>query len=234
MCALCRSQSLPPARPYATWTLASLLAAILLIPGAVLAWRAFSRTEHTVIAQESMPGRGGTERSERALSAVAVSEPAPPAEAEPHRGESVPFDQPVPTPVVPAVETARASSAPPSATSAPAAPPPHSQRPAPTPAELQAALAATPIVMYSASWCTVCRKARQFLTENGLRFRDIDVDQTPGAWETVERQSGQRAVPLIIVDGQSFSGLNPNGIMRAVASSMERRLGITGIRFQKT
>src|SRR5205085_9866248 len=61
------------------------------------------------------------------------------------------------------------------------------RKPPPSEAELRAALSATPIVMYSASWCGVCRKAKQFLSENGLRYREIDADITPGAWEKIEQ-----------------------------------------------
>ena len=41
------------------------------------------------------------------------------------------------------------------------------------------------------------------MTENGLRYQEIDADQTPGGWDKVAQLIGRRAVPVIIVDGQS-------------------------------
>jgi hypothetical protein len=48
----------------------------------------------------------------------------------------------------------------------------------------------------------------------------------------VQSLAGRRAVPVIIVDGRVMLGLDPNDIMRSVARSMERRLGVTGITFK--
>lgn len=87
--------------------------------------------------------------------------------------------------------------------------------------------------MYTASWCGVCRKAKQFMSVNGLRYQEIDADTTPGGWDTVERLSGHRGVPVIVVDGDVSSGLDRPGVLRSVARSMERRLGVTGITFDQ-
>jgi glutaredoxin len=211
--------------------LGGLAVAILAVTGGVVAYRAFVGLTHAAIAREPVLAP-----TIEALNTAAPAEPAPVAAAAPTgQGESIPFNQPLPPPVAPALAAApSAQAAAPSVTSAPTAAPVAAARPAPTPAELQAAFSATPIVMYSASWCGVCRNARRFFAENGLRVQEIDVDQTPGAWQKVEQQTGRRAVPLIIVDGYAMAGLSPDGIMRAVASSMERRLGVTGITFKKS
>lgn len=86
--------------------------------------------------------------------------------------------------------------------------------------------------MYSASWCGVCRKAKQFLSANRLSYQEIDADDTPGAWDKIAQLTGHRGVPLIIVDGEQMPpGLSPSRVMLAVSHSMERRLGVSGIRF---
>lgn len=237
MCALCRSESLPPPRPYASWVLGGLAVAILSVTGGVVAYRAFVGLTHAAIASEPQVAQTSEAANTAAPAAPTPPEATPVAAAAPTtQGESIPFNQPLPPPVAPAFAASpsakpAAPSVAPAPTAAPAAP--ARERPAPSPAELQAAFAATPIVMYSASWCGVCRNARRFFAENGLRVQEIDVDQTPGAWEKVQQQTGRRAVPLIIVDGYPMAGLSPDGIMRAVASSMEKRLGVTGITFRR-
>jgi glutaredoxin len=104
-------------------------------------------------------------------------------------------------------------------------------RPALSQPEFQAALAATPVTIYTASWCDVCRKTKRFLTVNGLHYREIDVDKTLGGWDKVESLTGKPGVPVVIVDGDISVGLDARSVMRSVARSMERRLGVTGIQF---
>jgi mycoredoxin len=224
MCALCRSESLPPARPYPAWVLGGMLAAMLLICGGALAQRAF----------QSFTGPNSERQEARSLTQAAESTTVEPSSRAPAqqpfeptpldtRGVSVPLTPPVPTPALAALEPATTATN----SAAPAA-----SRPPPSEAELRAALSATPIVMYATSWCGVCRKARQFLDANGFKYQEIDADQTPGGWDKVQQLGGRRAVPVIVVDGDVSVGLDTDRIMRAAAGSMERRLGITGVRFR--
>lgn len=224
-CALCRSESLPPRRAYSTWVLSGILLAILLVSAAAVAYRTVTSLAQAAIAREPA-ARGAVPHEERVGTAPTVPSPLADAHADdssPAAAESIPLVEALPEPAVvtepePAAPLAAALPAP--------------SKPSPTQAELRAALSATPIVMYSASWCGVCRKAKQFLSENGLRYREIDADTTPGAWEKIERLIGRRGVPVIIVDGElTPAGLSPPGIMRAVSNSLERRLGVRGIRF---
>jgi glutaredoxin len=232
LCALCRSESLPPPRAYPAWVLGGLLAAILLVSGSAIAYRAFKNVS-AAIALEPTTTRGAPaggraaptgESAQPAAEQVANVEAAPPTEA-PFPTLQMQVDPAPPTPgpvaVVPGVRPPEAP--------APSEP----SRPPPTEAELRAAMQATPIVMYSASWCGVCRKAKAFLSANGLRYQEIDADETPGGWDKIAALSGRRAVPLIIVDGEmTRAGLSPSEIMQSVSRSVERRLGVKGIRVQ--
>jgi len=103
--------------------------------------------------------------------------------------------------------------------------------PAPSPEQLSAALRATPITLYGASWCPSCRKAHAFLEQQGLPFRDVDVDQ-PAGNEEFRRLAAGRSIPVVIVDGTQIVGFNPERIMTAALRSVERRLGITGLRLE--
>jgi glutaredoxin 3 len=101
----------------------------------------------------------------------------------------------------------------------------------PTSAEVQAAYHATPVLMFSTSWCPVCARARQFFNANGLKFEDRDVDADPQASAELKRRSGGKAIPLIDVDGQQLRpGFSEQATMQAVAASVERRLGVSGVR----
>ena len=216
LCALCRSESLPPPRAYPAWVLGGLLAAILLVSGGAIAYRAFKNVSAAIAFEPAAGRRAPPEARDQTTPAPAAAEALAPAQA------------PLPAAPTP-LEPLTAAAAPGLAPTAPAAPS-QPTRPPPTEAELRAAMQATPIVMYSASWCGVCRQAKAFLSANGLRYQEIDADATPGGWDKIAQLSGQRAVPLIIVDGEvTEGGLSPSEIMQAVSHSVERRLGVKGI-----
>jgi mycoredoxin len=62
------------------------------------------------------------------------------------------------------------------------------------------------IRMYSTSWCSDCRYAKQFLRERGVAFEEINVDENPDAEELILRvNNGARKVPTFEVDGRYFA-----------------------------
>jgi mycoredoxin len=58
------------------------------------------------------------------------------------------------------------------------------------------------ITVYSAPWCPDCRVAKRFLQRHNLAFTDIDIESTPGAAEEVIKQTGKRAIPQFVIDGE--------------------------------
>jgi len=231
-CALCRSASMPRPRQYPTRVLLGIVAATLLVSAGALAYRAVTSLAHPAIAREPSSDHGASPSSlhrppqtpfDPAVTPLDSSEPSP-------AGIPIPLSEAVPLAADPPLVTREATLA---ASAAPERSVPPGRSP-PTPAEVQAALSATPIVMYSASWCDVCRKAKQFLSANGLRYQEIDADAKPGAWDQIAQLTGRRGVPLIIVDGEQMPpGLNPSRVMLAVSHSMQRRLGVSDVQFAR-
>ena len=58
------------------------------------------------------------------------------------------------------------------------------------------------LIVYTAFWCPDCRVAKRFLNEHRIPFREIDIETTPGAADEVVRQTGKRAVPQFVIDGE--------------------------------
>ena len=68
------------------------------------------------------------------------------------------------------------------------------------------------ITMYSTSWCPDCRRAKSFLKERGVEFREVDIEKDPAAEELVIKvNNGKRKVPTLEVGGRYFacSPFNP-------------------------
>jgi len=59
--------------------------------------------------------------------------------------------------------------------------------------------------MYTTSWCPDCSRAKRFLNERGIEFDEINIEEVPGAAETViSRNQGRRKVPTFDRDGHFF------------------------------
>jgi len=63
-----------------------------------------------------------------------------------------------------------------------------------------------PITMYSTTWCPDCRRAKTFLKERGVEFREVDIERDPAAEEIViKANNGRRKVPTLEIGGRYFA-----------------------------
>jgi glutaredoxin len=63
------------------------------------------------------------------------------------------------------------------------------------------------VVMYSASWCGICKKARAYFEAQSIDFSEYDVDKDPQRKREFA-QLGGRGVPLILVGDQRMNGFS--------------------------
>jgi glutaredoxin len=63
-----------------------------------------------------------------------------------------------------------------------------------------------PVTMYTAQWCPDCRRAKSFMKERGVTFREIDIENNPEAAALVMRvNDGRRRIPTMEIDGRYFA-----------------------------
>ena len=80
------------------------------------------------------------------------------------------------------------------------------------------------LIVYTAFWCPDCRVAKRFLNEHQVPFKEIDIETTPGAADEVVRQTGKRAVPQFVIDGEWVQPYRPGeGFLY---QEMTKRLGL--------
>lgn len=104
----------------------------------------------------------------------------------------------------------------------------------PSQAEVDRALRAVHVRMFSTAWCGVCSKARTFLRANDLSYVEQDIDRDERARAELRRRSGRSAVPTLEIDGQLLKpGFNERAIVSALRASVESRLGTSGIRVRQ-
>lgn len=69
------------------------------------------------------------------------------------------------------------------------------------------------VVIYTAEWCAVCRKAKSYFREHAIPFTEYDIETSRKGKADYKRLGGQ-GVPLILVGKQRMSGFSPGGFER--------------------
>jgi glutaredoxin len=65
------------------------------------------------------------------------------------------------------------------------------------------------ITIYSTTWCPDCRRAKNFLRDRGVAFREVNIEEDPDAEDLVLRVNhGRRKVPTIRA-GERFFACSP-------------------------
>ncbi len=72
------------------------------------------------------------------------------------------------------------------------------------------------VKVYSTKHCPWCQRAKQFLKENGVAFKEVDVSSDEDAAREMIEKSGQMGVPVIEIDGEIIVGFDQNAIKRAL------------------
>jgi len=60
--------------------------------------------------------------------------------------------------------------------------------------------------VYSATWCSDCRRLEGWLEKNAVAHTVVDIETTEGAAERLEAETGKKAIPFILVNGNCPSG----------------------------
>lgn len=64
------------------------------------------------------------------------------------------------------------------------------------------------IIIYSTQTCPYCFALKDFLTDKGIEFQDLDVGQDIKAREDMIKKSGQLGVPVADIGGEIVIGFD--------------------------
>ncbi|RLN68077.1 hypothetical protein BBJ28_00001163 [Nothophytophthora sp. Chile5] len=74
---------------------------------------------------------------------------------------------------------------------------------------VEAQISASPVVVYSKSYCPYCAKTKALLSKLGAKYEVVELDQISGGDEqqdALETITGQSTVPNVFVGGKSIGG----------------------------
>lgn len=68
------------------------------------------------------------------------------------------------------------------------------------------------ITTYTTQICPHCARLKEFLTEKGIKFENIDVSSDPAKADEMVKKSGQMGVPVVEIDGDIIVGFDKDAI----------------------
>lgn len=64
------------------------------------------------------------------------------------------------------------------------------------------------VIVFTTPTCTWCRRLKQYLKLNNIRYKEIDVSRDSAAMNDMVRKSGQRGVPQTWIDNRPIVGFD--------------------------
>ena len=74
----------------------------------------------------------------------------------------------------------------------------------------------TKVIVYSTQTCPWCQKTKDFLKQNKIDFKEIDVGNDEKAAKEMMDKSGQMGVPVIDIDGTIIHGFDEAKLKKAL------------------
>ncbi|MFA6350207.1 MAG: glutaredoxin domain-containing protein [Candidatus Omnitrophota bacterium] len=73
------------------------------------------------------------------------------------------------------------------------------------------------VTIYSTTTCPYCIRVKQFLRDNKIAYKDIDVASDQQAADEMVKKSGQMGVPVLDIDGEVIVGFDREKITKALS-----------------
>ena len=71
----------------------------------------------------------------------------------------------------------------------------------------------TDITLYSREWCSWCIDAKEYLTERGFQFTEIDVGRDREAYEEMRELSDQTYVPTLVAGDEVLANFDTDQLV---------------------
>jgi len=72
------------------------------------------------------------------------------------------------------------------------------------------------VKIYSTDTCFFCKKAKEFLKQNKIKFQEVNVMEDEAAAREMINKSGQSGVPVLDIDGTIIIGFDVPKIKKAL------------------
>ncbi len=70
------------------------------------------------------------------------------------------------------------------------------------------------VLVFTTPTCPWCTRVKQYLRQQGVRFKEVDVSRDAAAARDLVRRTGQMGVPVVEIDGRPIVGFDKPKIDR--------------------
>lgn len=81
------------------------------------------------------------------------------------------------------------------------------------------------VVIYTKDYCSFCNHAKALLRSKNVDFEEIDVTRDERLQQEVQRLTGYRTVPQVLIDGKSVGGFDDLSQLD-LSGELDRLLGM--------
>ena len=78
------------------------------------------------------------------------------------------------------------------------------------------------VLVFTTPTCPWCTRAKSYLREQGVPFREVDVSKDAAAARDLVRRTGQMGVPVLEIDGRPVVGFDRAKVDRVLGLSARR------------
>lgn len=86
-----------------------------------------------------------------------------------------------------------------------------------SPGAKQASPPAATVEIYVTSWCSYCRRAKEYLHSRGIAYQEYDIEKDQAALQRKRELSPQGGVPVAVINGQVVTGFSSETYDRVLA-----------------
>jgi len=72
------------------------------------------------------------------------------------------------------------------------------------------------ILVYTSSSCPYCKKTKDFLKKNRVKFKEINISKYPSAAKELKNKTGQTGVPVTLAGNNKIIGFNEEKLRRVL------------------
>lgn len=72
------------------------------------------------------------------------------------------------------------------------------------------------VEIYTTAWCPACKKAKRWLGERGIAYKEYDVEKNPAAAARMKKLGGGGGVPFAVINGKTVLGFDADDYQAAL------------------
>lgn len=72
------------------------------------------------------------------------------------------------------------------------------------------------VEIYTTAWCPACKKAKRWLAERGIAYKEYDIEKNPASALRMNKLGGGGGVPFAVINGETVLGFDANAYQAAL------------------